>query len=479
MDSSKFAPEVLTHLDGKIEIRPYQAIFDEVRTLGEKTRAVGSTSEDRPSTSSDPPRKLMISNRASWALSLELGGEEAVEEVRSPIGDAKAIKNETEIAGMKACHVRDGAALTSYFAWVEDRLLNDPSNKSGSFNEVEAADQLEHLRALNPHYQGLSFDTISAVGPNAAVIHYKPERETALTLDASQIYLCDSGAQYLDGTTDVTRTFHFMTPTAFQKRAYTLVLKGVLDLAAAVFPKGTTGFALDAFARRALWADGLDYRHGTGHGVGSFLNVHEGPVGIGTRVAYAEVGLNAGNVLSDEPGFYLDGRWGIRIENLVVVKDIPVPGEPKVVDTTDADAATAPATTTNHPENEEVEVAIRDDGPGNSRAEAKTAAREDSSPAAAPSDQQPSGQQARDWEARPEKKADGDDTDDRKPFLTFETITMVPYCRALIETSLLTPDQRRAVDAYHREVRAKVGPLLRERGDEVGGKWLVRETEPL
>lgn len=375
----------------------------------------------------------MISTKASWALSLELGGEEQVDEVRSPVGDAKAIKNATEVAGMRACHVRDGAALTAFFAWVEESLL-DP--QQASFDEVQAADHLEHLRAQQAHFVGLSFDTISSVGPNAAIIHYKPEPATCSTLHKDEIYLCDSGAQYLDGTTDTTRTMHFGTPTHAQQRAYTLVLKGVISLATAVFPKSTTGFALDAFARRALWQAGMDYRHGTGHGVGSFLNVHEGPVGIGTRVAYAEVGLSKGNILSDEPGYYKDGEWGIRIENIVVVTDANLPAD----DSEDASTAT----TAKPEEKEEEATAVNGTTTGT----------------------------ATEPEPESEKEKDKGPT-----FLTFETVTMVPYCRALILPDLLSPEERTWIDKYHVTVRETLTPLLEQ--DQRAIKWLRRETEVL
>ena len=212
-------------------------------------------------------RKFMISTKASWALSLSLGGEENVEELRSPVGDAKAIKNDTELAGMRNCHIRDGAALTEYFAWLEHELIV----KKTALDEVQAADKLEQIRSRHQNFVGLSFDTISSTGANAAVIHYSPERGNCAIIDPSKIYLCDSGAQYLDGTTDTTRTLHFGEPTEMERKAYTLVLKGVIGLDQAVFPKGTNGLALDTLARQFLWAEGLDYRHGTGHGVGSYL----------------------------------------------------------------------------------------------------------------------------------------------------------------------------------------------------------------
>jgi len=144
------------------------------------------------------------------------------------------------------------------------------------------------------------------------------------TIDPNAIYLCDSGAQYLDGTTDTTRTLHFGEPQPKEKETYTLVLKGHIALERIKFPKGTTGFAIDALARQFVWNVGLDYRHGTGHGVGSYLNVHEGPIGIGIRVSYSEVPLSVGNVLSNEPGYYEDGAFGIRIENMMMVKEVPV-----------------------------------------------------------------------------------------------------------------------------------------------------------
>ena len=414
----------------------------------------------------------MISTKASWALSLELGGEDEVDEVRSPVGDAKAIKNATEIAGMRACHIRDGAALTAYFAWLEEFVLSD----AGSINEVQAADRLEHLRSRGEYFKSLSFDTISSVGPNAAIIHYKPEPISCSALDVNQVYLCDSGAQYLDGTTDVTRTLHFGEPTDFQKHAYTLVLKGVIGLATAVFPKGTTGFALDAFARRALWLEGLDYRHGTGHGVGSYLNVHEGPIGVGTRPGYGEVALNAGNVISDEPGFYWDGEWGIRIENIVVVKEIEVKGPPV-------------SASAKKPEANGAHVAV-DETSSNGVARARseetskdkmviddttTAATQDANANANASNS------AQDPDSKPnETKAEEEkpkEKDKKKPFLTFETVTMVPLCRKLIETSALTPPEREWVDVYHATVREKVWPLLE--GDERARGWLQRETEAL
>ena len=300
-----------SHLGDKVEIKPYEAIFED-------TKAMAESLENEIKDTDTPKKKFMISTKASWALSLNLGGEDKAEEIRSPVGDAKAIKNATELEGMRQCHIRDGAALCSYFAWLEEELLV----KKSTLDEVQGVDKNYEFRTKQDHFVGLSFDTISSTGPNAAVIHYKPEPGNCSIIDPNKIYLCDSGAQFLDGTTDTTRTMHFGTPTDMERKAYTLVLKGVIALDTAIFPKGTSGFAIDAFARQHLWREGLDYRHGTGHGVGSYLNVHEGPIGIGTRVQFSEVPLSAGNVISDEPGYYEDGNFGIRIENVIMAKEV-------------------------------------------------------------------------------------------------------------------------------------------------------------
>ena len=318
VDSHKLTPEVKDHLGDSVQIRPYDALFSDLSSLAEKAAEEPKVSGDADGEAKPKHDKILLSNKASWALSLDLGGEDKTNETRSPIEDAKAIKNSTELEGMRQCHIRDGAALSEYFAWLEEQLIS----KGATLDEVQAADKLEELRSKGERFVGLSFDTISSTGPNAAVIHYTPEPGNCSTIDPKAVYLCDSGGQYLDGTTDTTRTLHFGEPTAMEIKAYTLVLKGVIALDQAIFPKGTTGFAIDGFARQFLWRYGLDYRHGTGHGVGSYLNVHEGPIGIGTRSAYSEIQLSAGNVLSDEPGYYEDGNFGIRIENMILAKEV-------------------------------------------------------------------------------------------------------------------------------------------------------------
>ncbi len=228
-----------------------------------------------------------------------------------PCALAKACKTDAELAGIRAAHVRDGVALVRFMNWF---AVNAP----GSETEWSLAGRIDALRSEGEHFRTLSFNTISAAGPNAALCHYKVEKETARPLGHDEIYLIDSGGQYIDGTTDVTRTLIVGNPTSEMKKRYTQVLKGHIALAVARFPQGTTGSQLDALARQYLWHDGVDYDHGTGHGVGCFLSVHEGPQVIAKRPS--TVGLLPGMILSDEPGYYKAGAYGIRIENLVAVK---------------------------------------------------------------------------------------------------------------------------------------------------------------
>lgn len=234
-----------------------------------------------------------------------------------PVMQAKAIKNSTEIAGSRAGHLRDGAALTRFLSW-----LDEVATRKGGVDEIAAVEKLEAMRAETGVLKEISFDTISGSGPNGAIVHYRVSRATNRKLSAGELFLIDSGAQYIDGTTDVTRTVAIGKPTEEMRRRFTLVLKGHIAIATARFPKGTRGVDLDSHARMALWQAGFDYDHGTGHGVGSYLSVHEGPQSI-SRLGV--VPLEAGMIISNEPGYYLEGAFGIRIENLVLVTEARVP----------------------------------------------------------------------------------------------------------------------------------------------------------
>ncbi|KAG5621144.1 hypothetical protein H5410_006362 [Solanum commersonii] len=361
------------------------------------------------------PRTLLVAN---WVM-----------------GQCLAYRNPVEMKGLKNAHIRDGAAVVQYLAWL-DRQVNDSFleplkfsllsavidsllknfsemqeiyGASGYFaeaesmsknklqdlkrlTEVSASDKLEEFRASKEHFRGLSFPTISSVGSNGAIIHYSPEAETCAELDPDQIYLCDSGAQYLDGTTDITRTVHFGKPTPHEKTCYTAVLKGHISLGNARFPNGTNGYALDVLARTPLWKYGLDYRHGTGHGIGSYLNVHEGPHQISFRPSAQNVPLQVSMTVTDEPGYYEDGKFGIRLENVLIVKE------------------------------------------GNTKFNFGN-----------------------------------------KGYLTFEHITWAPYQRKLIDASLLVPEEIQWLNDYHSKCSEILAPYLNQSEME----WLKNATAPI
>ena len=255
-------------------------------------------------------------NQTSYGAFLLLSGHfVTVRRISGIVQAFKAVKNAAEIQGFRDCHIRDGCALTRFLAWLDREITTNNS----TIDEVDAADRLEALRREEANFVQLSFGTISGTGPNGAVIHYSPTKPSCTTISPKQLYLVDSGAQYLDGTTDVTRTVCFSPPNDMERETYTLVLQGHIAINSAIWPKGTTGHRIDAFARSALWRRGLNYMHGTGHGVGSFLNVHEGPHGIHTRPTATGATLDLHMICSNEPGYYMDGAFGIRIENLEVV----------------------------------------------------------------------------------------------------------------------------------------------------------------
>jgi len=304
-------------------------------------------------------------------------------EGNDPCSLPKALKNPVEVMGARQAHVQDGIALTRFLAWLSRTLPENP------ITEMDAAEKLLSFRKQGDWFTGISFETISGAGPNGAIVHYRASPETNRQLEANSLYLVDSGGQYLNGTTDVTRTIAIGTPTPEQKDRFTRVLKGHIALAKTLFPSGTTGSQLDPLARHALWQAGLDYDHGTGHGVGSYLNVHEGPQRISK--ASSPVALKPGMIVSNEPGYYKANAYGIRIESLVLVveKGIPEGGE--------------------------------------------------------------------------------------RPLLGFETLTLAPIDRALINQEMLTSDEQAWLNAYHTQVCETLLPYL----SAEEGAWLRKATEGL
>lgn len=310
VEPEKIDAAVQQHLGNGVRVHDRTAFEPALTALAGKTVAV------------DPERSV-----AAIFEALEGAGAKVIAR-RDPSILPKAIKNETEIAGHKAAQARDGAALSRFLRWIETEAPR------GGVDELGAAAKLQALRAANGDLRDLSFDTISGAGPNGAIVHYRVSEETNRPLEMNSIYLVDSGGQYADGTTDVTRTVAIGTPTAEAKDRFTRVLKGHIAIARARFPAGTRGTQLDSFARQFLWEAGLDYAHGTGHGVGSFLSVHEGPQRIspaGSSQAGGDEPLQAGMILSNEPGYYKTGEYGIRVENLVLVVPVEVEGAEKKV----------------------------------------------------------------------------------------------------------------------------------------------------
>lgn len=303
VDPQKMPADVARSLGRRVELRSYEDAAGALLLLGsEKKRVwVEDTSVSR------------------WVADL-LSGADLVTDT-SPVTLMKARKNKTEIRGMRDAHLRDGVAMCRFLCWLDGAVGKD------TITEISAADKLEEFRSSGKNFRGLSFRTISGYGAHGAIIHYSVTPETDVRLRPAGIYLVDSGAQYLDGTTDITRTVLLgKKATAEQKDRFTRVLQGHIRLGRARFPRGVTGGRLDVLARTSLWDVGLDYNHGTGHGVGSYLNVHEGPRSISSA---KDTGLpiESGNIFSNEPGYYKPGEYGIRLENLVLVKEDGVTGE--------------------------------------------------------------------------------------------------------------------------------------------------------
>jgi Xaa-Pro aminopeptidase len=292
----KAGKKVRAALKGKARFRDYDEFPRELRRLGSAKRRVWLD-------------ELSVNQ---WIVDSLKGAKLILKP--SPVALFKAAKNKTEIRGAKQAHRRDGAAMVKFLHWLEKAV------PKGGITELSAARKLEVFRKQQPRFKGPSFSTISAYGSHGAIVHYSVSPETNVPVKPKGIYLVDSGGQYLDATTDITRTVALGRPTAEQRDRFTRVLKGLIALSTISFPKGTSGPQLDVLARWALWEKGLDYGHGTGHGIGSYLNVHEGPQAISPARGFG-VGLEPGMILSNEPAYYKEGEYGIRIENLVLVAE--------------------------------------------------------------------------------------------------------------------------------------------------------------
>jgi Xaa-Pro aminopeptidase len=366
VDGRKLSNEVRHRLEANLDIRESS---DLPAAIGELGKAHKTVRLDQ-ATAADALSRLIIAH----------GGK--VTRGADPIAIMKAVKNSVEIEGMRAAHRRDGAALVRFLAWL------DREAPAGELTEIETVQALETFRRETGLLKDVSFPTIAGAGPDGAIVHYRVTEKTNRPLEQGELFLVDSGAQYEDGTTDVTRTIALGAPKPEMRDRFTRVLKGHIAIARAVFPEGTTGAQLDSLARIWLWRAGLDYDHGTGHGVGSYLSVHEGPARLSKL---GTVPLRRGMILSNEPGYYKTGAYGIRIENLVLVTEAaPVDGA-------------------------------------------------------------------------------------EKPLNSFETLTLVPIDRTLVEVDLLTAAERLWLDQYHARVAKTLAPLL----DHFAAAWLERATQPL
>lgn len=365
IDRRKLSPDVRRYLSGFARLHQPSDLKTRIAALKAGRRRV----------------RLDGATAAHW-FRLRLGSaKHLIVDSPDPCLLPKARKNAAEIKGARAAHERDGVAMARFLAWLDREAV------TGEVDEIQAVRRLEELRGETQALKEISFDTISGSGPNGAIVHYRVTSATNRKLGPGELFLVDSGGQYLDGTTDVTRTIAIGRPTAEMRERFTLVLKGHIAVATARFPNGTPGVQIDAFARRALWRHGLDFDHGTGHGVGSYLSVHEGPQGISKR---AQVPLEPGMIVSNEPGYYKPGAYGIRIENLLLVTEL-------------------------------------------------------------------------------EAVAGGE-----RKMMGFETLTLVPIDRRLVEPKLLSPAELGWLDAYHARVRAIIGPHLTS-----DRPWLEVATAPL
>jgi Xaa-Pro aminopeptidase len=366
IDGRKLSNAVRDRLAALADLREPDALTGDLKKIGEAKATV-----------------LLDQATAADALARlveQAGGK--VARAADPVTALKAVKNDTEIAGARAAQARDGTAMARFLAWF------DREAPRGNLTEIAAVEALESFRRESGLLKDVSFPSISGAGPNGAIVHYRVTRGTNRAIKPGELFLIDSGGQYEDGTTDITRTIAVGPPTDEMRRRFTEVLRGHIAIARAVFPDGTAGVQLDTLARQYLWQAGVDFDHGTGHGVGSYLSVHEGPGGIGKRATAA---LKRGMILSNEPGYYKEGAFGIRIENLVLVV-----------------------------------------------------------------------------EARPIAGAE-------KKMNAFETITLAPIDRRLIDVGQMTADEVAWLDSYHARVAETIGPLV----DKDTANWLAAATRPL
>lgn len=364
IDPAKLDCEAKSHLSPVAKISPLADLRPRLKALRVQGKRV----------------RLDPDTAAHW-FALQLGAK-TIARGQDPCIIPKAIKSDAEISGSRAAHLRDGAAIAKYLAWIDDW------GADGTLDEITAVTKLEEFRRDTNALRDISFATISGSGPNGAIVHYRVTQATNRKLLPGELFLIDSGGQYQDGTTDITRTIAIGKPDAGMRKHYTAVLKGHIAIASARFPKGTRGIDLDPFARRALWDIGADYDHGTGHGIGSYLSVHEGPQSI-SRAGMAV--LQPGMLISNEPGYYREGAFGIRIENVILVT--------------------------------------------------------------------------------PLKKIDDGDHE----MMGFETLTLAPYDRRLINKTQLVPAEIAWIDTYHARVFDAIGPLV----DTQTRHWLRAATAPL
>jgi Xaa-Pro aminopeptidase len=302
VDLRKLGNGMRQRLEEVADVRPNAAFERDLAAFGKDGRSLRVD----PSTCPEAIARLIVEN----------GGE--IVRGTDPIAPMKAVKNAAEIAGARAAHQRDGAAVTRFLAWF------DRQAPRGQLTEIDAVEAIESFRRETGLLKDVSFPTIAGAGPNAAIVHYRVTRKSNRRIAPDELFLLDSGGQYEDGTTDITRTIAVGTPSPEMRQNFTRVLKGHIAVARMVFPDGTTGAQIDSFARQFLWQAGHDFDHGTGHGVGSYLSVHEGPARISKLGA---VPLKRGMILSNEPGYYRPDAYGIRLENLILVTEAPAPAD--------------------------------------------------------------------------------------------------------------------------------------------------------